>query len=200
MSGLSNVIAIAAGSFHTLALKSDGRYGRGDKILMGRLGGKSTMDKLTPVQVSGLTGVIAIAAGEYHSLALKSDSTVWAWGRNNYGQLGDGTNRDRTSPVQVSGLSGIIAIAAGTIHSIAMKNNGTVWTWGENKYGQLGDNTIMIDRLTPVQVVNSSGVGFAGAMAIAAGGWHTLAIKTDNTVWAWGRNDYGQLGRQFNGK
>ena len=110
------------------------------------------------------------------------------------GSLVMAQSRDRTSPVQVSGLTGIISIAAGTFYSVALKDNGTVWTWGENKYGQLGDNTNNINRLIPVQVVTSSDVGFTGVMAIAAGGWHTLAIKTDNTLWTWGRNDFGQIG------
>ena len=126
-------------------------------------------------------------------MALKSDGTVWAWGRNTYGQLGIGSTTEKKTPIQLGSLSGVIAIAAGTFHSIALKSDGTVWAWGVNKYGQLGDNTTTT-RLSPVQVINTTGGGFTGIMAIAAGGWHNLVIKTDNTVWTWGLNDNGQLG------
>ena len=80
-----------------------------------------------------------IAAGGYHSLALKSDGTVWAWGDNNMGQLGDGTisDDDRTTPAQVPNLTGVVAIASRSCHSLAIKSDGTVWAWGDNSFGQL---------------------------------------------------------------
>jgi alpha-tubulin suppressor-like RCC1 family protein len=144
----------------------------------------------TPVQVQNLGGLRDIAGGGGHSLALKTDCTVFAWGYNGQGQLGDGTSgTDRTTPVQVQNLSGVKAIAAGQNHSLALKEDGTVFAWGHNLYGQAGDGTSGTDRTTPVQVQNLSGV-----KAIAAGGSHSLALKTDGTVFAWGHNAFGQLG------
>jgi alpha-tubulin suppressor-like RCC1 family protein len=119
------------------------------------------------------------------------DGTVRAWGSNDRGRLGDGTTTGRTTPVQVSNLSGAQAIAGGGTHSLALKTDGTVWAWGNSYSGQLGDGTsgTTTGRTTPVQVSNLSGV-----KAIAGGGLHSVALKTDGTVWAWGRNYGGELG------
>jgi alpha-tubulin suppressor-like RCC1 family protein len=156
----------------------------------GQLGDGTNTSSNTPLQVSGLSDVQAVAGGDFHSLALKNDGTVWAWGANGDGQLGDGTaGNKRTTPVQVRNLSDVQAVAGGWLFSLALKNNGTVWGWGSNAAGQLGDGTISNQRNTPVQVSDLSDV-----QAIDAGTVHSLALKNDGTVWAWGRNAEGQLG------
>ncbi len=141
----------------------------------------------------------SVSAGAYHTLVLKDDGTVWAWGMSYFGQLGDGTQSDSQTPVQVKGLDGnqnltdIIAIAAGEVHSIALKSDGTVWAWGGNT-GKLGNNT-NFNSPTPVQVLGLGGEGIlTEIIAIAANRDHSVAIKSDGTVWAWGDNRYGQLG------
>ena len=189
-SGLSGVTQISAGGWHTSALKSDGTVWTWGWNADGQLGIGNTTDKNTPQQVPGLSGVIKISSGIYHTLALKSDGTVWAWGDNISGQIGDGSTTDRTSPVQVTGLNNVRAIAAGRFFSLAIKNDGTVWTWGENLYGQLGDGSTT-DKSTPVQV---SGLTNVVEAVVATGAFHCLALKSDNTVWSWGRNTYGNLG------
>ncbi len=103
----TDVIAIAAGSYHSLALKSDGTVWAWGSNTNGQLGDNTIIERHTPVQVSNLTGVTAIAGGYYHSLASKSDGTVWAWGSNASGQLGDGTITESHTPVQVSGFQSI---------------------------------------------------------------------------------------------
>ena len=180
---------IAAGYHHSLALKDDGTVWAWGYNYYGQVGDGTTTEKRTPVQVNGLSGVTAIAGGDSYSLALKNDGTVWAWGANDYGQLGDGTTTRKIIPVQVSGLSGIIAVDSGESHSLALKNDGTVWAWGYNSYGQLGDGMTAGNRTTAVQVSRLSGI-----IAIASGAKHSLALKKDGTVWAWGYNYYGQLG------
>ncbi len=136
----------------------------------------------------------AVSAGHAHTLALKADGTVWGWGYNYFGSVGDGTPTTRLAPVQV-GITDVQAIAAGYYHSLALKRDGTVWAWGYNGCGQLGDNSTT-QRNSPVAVV-----GLTGVVAIAAGGendgfirGHSLALKADGTVWAWGCNNSGQLG------
>ena len=190
VSGLTGVVAIAAGGAHTLALKSDGTLWAWGSNQYGQLGNNDTADNNIPVQVSGLTGVITISAGDHHSVALKSNGTVWTWGKNWFGQLGDGTLNDSLIPVVVSGLSRVIAIAAGSAHTLALKSDGTVWAWGDNGYGQLGNGTTSYDP-NPVPVPVSS---LTGVITIAAGNAHSIALKSNGTLWAWGSNQYGQLG------
>jgi len=190
ISGLSDFRTISAGAFNTVAIKNDGTVWAWGLNSSGQLGDGTTMDSNIPVQVNDLTDVIAISAGFVsHAVALKSDGTVWVWGSNSYGQLGDGTTMDRNTPVQVSGLTGVKEISAGDSHTVAIKNDGTVWAWGRNNYFQLGDGTD-INRTAPVPIF-----GFpVGGKEISAGGWHTVALRNDGTVWAWGLNFSGQLG------
>ncbi|SFJ59042.1 Regulator of chromosome condensation (RCC1) repeat-containing protein [Paenibacillus sp. UNC496MF] len=153
----------------------------------------------TPVKLQGLGSAAAISVGTRHNLVLQSDGTVWAWGSNYERQLGlcDPTDGpDRSAPVQVCNLSSMVAIASGDIHNLALKSDGTVWAWGDNLWGQLGDGRYSSsdgwspsDNAGPVQVKD-----LRSAVAIAAGIDHSLALKSDGTVWAWGRNLYGQLG------
>jgi VCBS repeat-containing protein len=200
VSGLTGVVAVATGDEHSLALKSDNTVWAWGSNYYGQLGDSTHTDRYTPVQVKSqsgvgsLTSVVAIAAGLQQGLALKSDGTVWAWGYGRNGQLGTGTNQDADHPVQVSGLSSVVAIAAGNIHSLALMSDGTVWAWGYNGEGQLGDGTTL-ERWAPVHVKGTGGVGYlSSVVAIAAGGSHSLALKSDGTLWAWGDNSKGQLG------
>lgn len=189
--GLTDIVALAGADSHSLALKADGTVWAWGGNWNGQLG-NGTLDSGTslPVQVIGLTGVAAIAAGGDHSLALKSDGTVWAWGSNYQGELGDGTTvGTRSSPVPVSNLTGVIALASGFQHSLALKSDGTVWAWGTEGNGQLGDGQMSGTIRTPGQVSVLTGV-----MGIASGYWHSFALKSDGTVWAWGLGDVGQLG------
>ena len=195
VSGLSGVTAIVGGGDHTIALKSDGTVWTWGWNSNGQLGDGTNTDRTTPVQVNGLSGVTAIASGYKHTIALKSGGTVWAWGTNGWGELGNGTYTERKIPIQVNGLSSVIAIAGGFSYTIALKSDGTVWTWGLNNFGQLGDETTTIMRATPIQVS-----GISDVTAIAGGYAHTIALKSDGTVWAWGYNYYGQLGDGTNTK
>ena len=184
--GLSNVVAVAGGGEHSLALKSDGTV-----VAWGYNGlGQTNVP-------DGLTNVVAVAGGGYHSLALKSDGTLAAWGYNGKGQThvpvgsnnvmvvaGDFHSLSLQSDGTVvawgdngygqtnvpAGLSNVVAVAAGGNHSLALQSDGTVVAWGDSGYGQ-----------THVPV------GLIDVVAVAAGGNHSLALRSDGTVVAWGQ-------------
>jgi alpha-tubulin suppressor-like RCC1 family protein len=173
--------AIAAGEYHSVALKSNGTvwtWGRA-----GGVGDGTAGDQLSPVQV--LTGAVQISAGTHRSMAVKADGSVWSWGA-------DSVTGDSPSQVTATGFTNIIASAVGTDHRLALKSDGTVWAWGTNTYGQVGDGTTT-QRSAPVQVP-----GLTGVTAIAAGRHMSFAVGSDGSssgvLWAWGRNDSGQLG------
>jgi alpha-tubulin suppressor-like RCC1 family protein len=189
VSGLSEVVAIAAGGFHSLALLAGGTVTAWGDNGLGQLGNGTSKSSDKPVTVKQLSGAVAVAAGEQFSLALLSDGKVKAWGDDESGQLGDGkeTTRKRL-PADVKKLTGVTAIAAGAEHSLALLSNGTVMAWGNDEFGQLGDGTTT-DSTVPVAVT-----GLSHVVAIAAGGDHSLALLEDGAVMAWGENEYGQLG------
>lgn len=186
---LHDIVAIAAGGYHTLAVESNKTVWAWGYNANGQLGDGGTTRRLTPVQVGNLTGIVAVAAGDFHSLALKSDGTVYAWGANTNGQLGDTTLTGRPSPVQVAGLTGITSIDAQYNLSIARRSDGTVWAWGSNLYGEVGNGLPAFSQSIPVQVS-----GLTGMAGMAAGSQYSLGLKTNGTAWGWGLNSSGQLG------
>lgn len=188
VAGLTDVRAVSAGDYHSLALRSDGTVWAWGQGGYGQLGNGHWDNHDTPVKVANLSGVIAISARSLHSLALKSDGTVWAWGFNDNGQLGIGTYTSRNAPVQVPGVTDAIAISAGRLFSLALMSNGTVLAWGFNGSGQLGNGATNQSPL-PVAVSNLTSV-----VRISAGGNHSAAVLRDGTVWCWGDNALGQLG------
>ena len=117
---------------------------------------------------------------------------LWAWGFNQNNQLGDGTTTSRSSPVLVlSGGTNWTQVSSGFYHNAAIKTDGTLWTWGFDDYGQLGVNVAAgTTRSTPVQI---SGAGTTWKQ-LECGYSFVAAIKTDGTLWTWGRNEKGQLG------
>jgi alpha-tubulin suppressor-like RCC1 family protein/plastocyanin len=199
----NKVVAVSAGEFHTVYLKSDGTVWAVGYGNYGGLGDGTTDSYDSPIQVKNQNGndftdVIEIAAGSNYTVYLKSDGTVWATGTNTYGQLGDGTQNARYNPVQVKHadgtvLSEIVGISAGSYHTLYLKNDGTVWAAGRNNFGQLGDGTTT-DRNYPTQVKNINTTDFTDVIAVEAGNYHTLYSKSDTTVWAAGLNIKGQLG------
>ena len=156
----------------------------------GALGHGNTTSYSSPKQVGSLTTWYKVKGGQDSvTIALKTDGTLWTWGSNGSGQLGIGNRTNYSSPKQVGSLTTWTNIDMGGSAAFAVKTDGTLWSWGSNNfYGTLGlGNTT--NYSSPKQVgaltdwLNISTVYNA-----------TLAVKTDGTMWSWGRNDYGQLG------
>ena len=195
----SNWVQVAVGEGHSLGLRADGTLWAWGNNRYGQLGNltNSTTDTAnpTPRQVAGTYTQVAAGAG--HSLGLQADGSLWAWGGNYVGQLGttvfSGTTLPTPSPTQVPGT--YVQIAAGGVHNLALRADGSLWTWGSNYYGQLGNATntgsSTAANPTPTQVAGTY-------TQVAAGLGHSLALRTDGSLWAWGWNNSGQLGNLTN--
>lgn len=137
--------------------------------------------------VTGSTYWYGVQTGRF-----SSSGTMWGWGYNGTGSMGDGTALNRSSPIQIGSLATWSSIGAGDRHAIAVKTDGTLWAWGYNNHGQLGVATnagTVTGVSSPVQVG-----ALTNWVKVVTNGDHTLAIKTDGTLWAWGYNGQGQLG------
>lgn len=196
--GAADLLAIAAGAYHSLALRQDGAVlGWGD----------DTAGQCDPPQA--LTNAVAIAAGGYHGLAIRANSSVAAWGSDDYGQ----TNVP-------AGLCNVLGIAAGAWHSVALRTDGTVAVWGDNSFGQTnqpagltnvtavaagGNHTLVLKADGTVAAwgenTDAEGIvagqsvvpwGLTNVVAIGAGAYHSLAVKSDGTVVVWGDSSQGQ--------
>jgi alpha-tubulin suppressor-like RCC1 family protein len=197
---------VATSGRHTLALRSDNSLWAWGSNAAGTIGDNTTNNRLTPTAVTTPPSAAAgtswtqVAVGDNHSLALRTDGTLWAWGNNSYGQLADNTFTNRLLPTLVAAPTGAAAgttwthIAAGLYHSVGLRSDGSLWTWGYNSFGQLGDASTTSSS-QPVAVVTPGTVG-AGTRwtSIAANDNHTVALRSDGSLWAWGNNSYGQLG------
>jgi alpha-tubulin suppressor-like RCC1 family protein len=204
---LTDIVSVAVGYEHVLALRSDGTvwaWGLNDK---GQLGVGDYVNRLSPVQVPGLTGIVAISAGSSHSLALAYNGMVWSWGYNGYGQLGIGSIATKNTPqVVIIGydsygnpipLSGIVSMAAGFGFSLALSSDGRVYGWGDNRDGELGRGTTSIYNTLPAYVMLNATNQLTEVIAIGAvqGNMHSLFLRGDGTVWACGSNYNGALGQ-----
>jgi hypothetical protein len=193
----TNAIKIAAGSWHNLALKSDGTV-----VAWGN--NNNGQCDVPP----NLSGVVAVAAGGYHSLALKANGTIVAWGANFDGQA--------TPPP----LANVVAVAAGTWHSLALLADGTVHGWGDDSAGQTdvppglgevaaiaagGNHSIALQADGTLvawgENINSQGfyvgqsvvpAAVGKAAAIGAGDYHSLAVKLNGAFAGWGDDSQGQ--------
>lgn len=173
-------------------VKSDGTlwlWGSGN---YGVLGDGTTAAKSSPITVAGGgTTWKQTALSLQASFAIKSDGSLWAWGRNNLGQLADNTAVNKSSPITVVGGSfDWVQCFGGNANSQgALKRDGSLWMWGANTNGVLGDGTTT-NRSSPVTVAGGGTTWKQAAIALE----HSIAVKTDGTLWTWGRNVDGELG------
>ena len=180
-------IAVAAGMDHTLALKTDGSIWAWGANSYGQLGIGTFDATNAPTPINSVNDWVAIAAGWNHSIAVKSDGSLWAWGYNGQGQLGNNTFVDANAPSRVGNSNDWTAVAGGGYHTLASKADGSLWAWGWNSYGQLGNQSPFGAEPRPRRVGGENDWGF-----IAAGTYHSVALKIDGSLWAWGANLSGQ--------
>jgi len=179
--------------FHTAAIKTDGTlWVWGSDGFTGRLGINNGGTLSTPVTTfSGGNTWKQVSCGETHTTAIKTDGTLWVWGSGANGRLGTNDTTQRNTPVTTfAGGNDWKQVACGFFHTAAIKTDGSLWTWGNGVDGVLGTNDTT-GRSTPVTT-------FAGGntwkQVSRTPSIHLAAIKTDGSLWTWGRNNWGQLG------
>jgi len=181
---------IAANGNIAAAITNNGQLWSWGSNSNGQVGDGTTSNRNTPVQIGSDTNWKEVNCGRNHKLAIKTNGSLWGWGANSSSQLGDGTTTQRTSPVQIGSVTTWKMVAGGQQHSLALRTNGTLWSWGNNIDGATGRGTTTGDTTSPTQIGTATDWAF-----VAAGDFFSFAIKTNGTLWAWGRNSSGQLGR-----
>ena len=182
--------SVAAGAYHTVALKNDGSLWAWGYNFYGQVGDGTTAQRNSPVQIGSATNWRAVAAGYYLTIALKADGTLWAWGYNGSGALGQGSSDllAHPLPVQVGASTNWVSVNTMGYHVMAIRSDGTLWGWGNNNDGQVGNGTTTTVT-APVQIGTAT-----NWRTVSTGWYHTLATQTDGTLWGWGYDADGELG------
>lgn len=207
---ISDVIGISAGGYHSAVVTSAKSIWAWGTNETGELGIKGVERSFVPVQMQAVNNVMQVVAGPTSSAAILKDQTVmaWgiAWGANNVRQLGlaDSASADfdvfpmessfsgclyTEIPYQIPTLENVVALAFGPQFSLALKADGNVWAWGRNTVGELGNGTFTISSPVPRKIDSLDNV-----VSISAGLEHSLALRNDGTVSAWGGNSSSQIG------
>ena len=207
-----NQISSGPDTNHSLAIGSDGNAYAWGSNSNGQLGDDTTTNRSAPITVRKPTGAskdftyTQVSAAGPHSLAIGSDGYAYAWGRNQYGELGNNSTRDSHVPVRVrdpahpndpnAGLKAT-QVSGGGDDSLAVGRDGYAYAWGWNQYGELGNNSTS-DSHVPVRVrdpahPNDPNAGLK-ATQVSGGGDDSLAVGRDGYAYAWGWNQYGELG------
>jgi len=191
-----DIVALAAGGGHSLALDGSGIVWAWGRNQEGQLGDGTVTNQFEPVKVNPFlpadanVAMTAISAGEYYSLALDQHGDIWVWGDNSNNQLGfESDTGIVTTPVRMTESidPNILAITAGWEHSLAIVGT-DLYGWGRGTEGQLNASHPE-NQVLPLLIPEPNRV-----QVVAAGGFHSLALDANGIVWAWGENTAGQLG------
>ena len=198
------LVDIASGFTHCIGLTRNGQcyaWGKNDN---GELGLGNNLNYNTPQLIGGLKEevVVQISCGAYHTLAMTIDGEVFAWGQNRFGLLADKTYADSNVPKKVifDTKSKIVSICSSKVHSLALDANGQLFVWGINENGQLGRPR---DKDKPHGRKATCNRPFLlkelkNIRKAVCGAKHTLLLTNNGRVYAFGKNDCGQVGNGTN--
>ena len=191
--GVAQIVMVAAGGCHSVALGVEGRVWTWGYSYHGQLGHNERQDRLVPTQIAGEalggSAAVLVGAGGCHSVAVMIDGALWVWGYGRYGQLGLGDATNRLVPVRVGadeafGASPVLMATCGNLHTLAVTQAGTLWAWGQGLAGKLGHNDEN-NRLMPTQV-EAQHFGHAKIVSTAAGYDHSAAVTEHGSLYTWG--------------
>lgn len=182
---------IAVGAFHSCAIKKDtglwcwGTNGQG-QLGNGAIGTNAS----SPARILMQEGFSGLSGGYGHTCAIQNPGRLWCWGQNDTAQTGTGACcSDIDTPAEIVSAIPWTSVTTGKYHSCGIKLDGTGWCWGSDSTGQLGNA-----GTTGVQNNPSAVSGGHQWRMLSAGTEHTCGLKTDKTIWCWGRDNNGQLG------
>ena len=185
------------GGAHSMAITETGELYTWGNNSAAQLGDGTTVNKHIPTRIGIGKKWKEVVASNISSVAITETGELYAWGSNDNGRLGDGSTTQRTSPVKINHTTGSSvtkwkAIAAETDHVLAITETGELYTWGGNGNGQLGDGTTT-QRTSPVKISHPTAPGTKWKK-LGTGENHSLAITETGELYAWGLNNFGQLG------
>lgn len=201
-----NFYALASGGEHALAISVDKELYAWGSNEYGQIGDGTTIDRKVPVNINGNLGlaenesVLSIACGFYNSYIITSEKRLLAWGYNYNGEIGDGTMTEAHLPVDVTPYftlhthETIEQIIPGFYHNYVITSEHRVFAWGMDSMDQLGTSDLN-NQLSPIDLTSQFALAEGDyIVSISAGGWHTFALSNNGVVYAWGNNEYGQVG------
>lgn len=206
--GDEEVVQVAAGASHSVALTSSGAVYAWGGNERGQLGlGNGVAGSAEPVLVdsltaAGVTAVTQVDAGADFVIVLTDTGAVYVWGWGSLGQLGIGSAATQWEPVLVVETLGgapVSQVAAGNNSVVALTEDGAVYSWGNNGNGRLGAGTTGQNALTPVPVDTSGALAGHTVVHVAVGTGSAYAVTADGSMVAWGNDASGQLGTGTSG-